>query len=160
VHHHGPHDDTDDGEHRVTVEGAATFLCVPTLSRVLAGIPSGADTRVELRAHYLDHAARDHLDAWAVRQRAGGARVVVTDREPVPNARRLRVGPLAGAGEQRTRLAEPRRPLGYAEPARRDRLERDLSERDTSQLDTAELDLSRPGSSRRVGDMSARHRRG
>jgi len=139
---------SDDGEHLVTVEGAATFMCVPTLSRVLADIPAGADTRVELAAHYLDHAARDHLSAWATRQRATGARVVVADRASAPVRRRLRVGPLAGAGERRVRLAEPRRPLGYP------------PERDASQLDTLELDNSRFRGVRRVGDMSARHRRG
>jgi carbonic anhydrase len=68
-------------EHRVTVSGAATFLAVPMLSRVLAGVPAGAPTRVELSAHYLDHAVRDHLDAWVTRQRATGAAVVVSDRK-------------------------------------------------------------------------------
>ena len=68
-------------EHRVTVSGAATFLAVPMLSQVLAGVPAGAPTRVDLSAHYLDHAVRDHLDAWVTRQRATGASVVVTDRK-------------------------------------------------------------------------------
>lgn len=155
VHHHTGPEDVDgrgDGEHRVTVEGAASFLCVPTLSRVLAGIPAGADTRVELATHYLDHAASDHLNAWAVRQRASGARVVVTDRAEAPTTRRLRVGPLATA-EAGTRLAEPRRPLGYGRSP-------EAVQRDTSQLDTSELDVSRLDRSHGVGDMSARHRRG
>jgi carbonic anhydrase len=66
-------------EHRVTVEGAATFLCVPALSRALAAIPAGAPTRVDLSAHYVDHAAHAHLHSWAHRHRATGADVVVTD---------------------------------------------------------------------------------
>jgi carbonic anhydrase len=68
-------------EHRITVEGAATFLCVPALSRALAKVPDGAPARVDLAAHYIDHAAHEHLDAWARRQRATGASVVVTGRQ-------------------------------------------------------------------------------
>ena len=71
-----------DGEHRVLVEGLATFLCVPNLSRVLAAIPAGAPTHLELATHYVDHAVRDHLDTWVARQRASGAAVLVTQRGP------------------------------------------------------------------------------
>ena len=77
VRHHAPE---HGGEHRVVLEGVATFMCVPALSRVLAGIPMGAPTRVELTAHYIDHAVRDHLESWVGRQRGGGAAVVVTQR--------------------------------------------------------------------------------
>jgi carbonic anhydrase len=81
VRHQPPSSDVGSSdEHRVTVEGAATFLCVPTLSRVLAAIPAGASARVDLAAHYVDHAAHEHLDSWARRHRATGGEVVVTDR--------------------------------------------------------------------------------
>jgi carbonic anhydrase len=73
-----------DGEHIVVLEGAATFLCVPALSRALASIPAGAPARVELATEYLDHAARDHLNSWVSRQRAGGAPVVVHPRGRAP----------------------------------------------------------------------------
>jgi carbonic anhydrase len=76
VRHEAP--EHDGGEHRVVVEGLATFLCVPTLDRVLAAIPAGAPARVELAAHYLDHAVRDHLDTWVRRQRDTGGIVVVS----------------------------------------------------------------------------------
>lgn len=69
-----------DREHLVVVEGVATFMCVPTLSRVLAEVPPGASTRVELAAHYVDHAVRDHLDNWVRRHKQTGAAVVVTQR--------------------------------------------------------------------------------
>jgi carbonic anhydrase len=116
-------------EHRVTVEGAASFLCVPTLSRVLGGIPDGAHTRVELAAHYLDHATHDHLNAWVRRHRATGASVVVTgggpgSAGPAPSAGpELRVGPLSrtprpvrvhrdtGAGGRAVRPAEETAPI-------------------------------------------------
>ncbi|WP_051581141.1 SulP family inorganic anion transporter [Pseudonocardia acaciae] len=81
VHHHAPE---SGDEHRVTVDGAATFLCVPALSRALARIPAGASARVDLTAHYVDHATHDHLDAWARRHRATGASVVVSDGVPEP----------------------------------------------------------------------------
>lgn len=112
------HDRYGDTEHRVTVQGAATFLCVPALSRVLAEIPAGAHTRVELDAHYLDHAAQDHLHAWVRRHRGTGGSVVVTDQRSGPGPRRLRVGPIHRVADPRRphryddgRVAEPRRPL-------------------------------------------------
>jgi carbonic anhydrase len=71
----------DSETHQVLLEGALTFLSVPTLSRVLNTIPAGAPTRVDVAAHYVDHAARDHLVAWAHRHRATGAAVVLTDRK-------------------------------------------------------------------------------
>ncbi|HEY2204067.1 MAG TPA: SulP family inorganic anion transporter [Pseudonocardia sp.] len=100
------HDRSD--EHRVLVEGAATFLCVPTLSRVLAAIPAGAPTRVDLATHYVDHAARDHLDTWVKRQRATGASVVVTDVRRPP-----------GSAEPRVRVPDPngRHRLAVGHPA-------------------------------------------
>jgi carbonic anhydrase len=150
-------------EHRVTVEGAVTFLCVPRLSRVLGDIPAGADTRVELAAHYLDHAARDHLNAWALRQRATGARVVVTDRASAPVTRRRRVGPFGSAEEPPTRLAQPRRPLGHRAvrgTSQLDTSQLDTVRLDTSQLDTSQLDTVRLDMPQRVGDIPARHRRG
>lgn len=79
VWHQAPDADSTH-KHRVTVDGAVTFLSVPTLSRVLGGIPAGAHTQVDLTAHYVDHAAHDHLHTWVRRQRATGASVVVNDR--------------------------------------------------------------------------------
>ncbi|GAA5168204.1 hypothetical protein GCM10023321_61930 [Pseudonocardia eucalypti] len=105
VQHHAPDPGSEDPEHRVTVEGAATFLAVPTLSQVLAGIPAGEHTRVDLSVHYVDHAARDHLNTWVARHRATGANVVVTDGRAVSSAngngrgRRRQVGPLGRAGD-------------------------------------------------------------
>ena len=78
IHHRRPPSEGD--HHQVTVEGAATFLSVPALSRALAAIPAGASARVDLATHYVDHAASDHLRSWAHRHRATGAEVVVTDR--------------------------------------------------------------------------------
>jgi carbonic anhydrase len=82
---HQPPDGT--AEHRVVVEGAVTFLFVPALSRALSRVPAGAPARIDLNAHYLDHAAQDHLDTWVTRQRAGGAAVVVVDRISSPRPR-------------------------------------------------------------------------
>lgn len=60
-----------DGEpHRVVVGGTLSFLSVPALSRVLAGVPAGAPVRIELVVDYLDHAAYDHLETWTARRRA------------------------------------------------------------------------------------------
>jgi carbonic anhydrase len=105
------HESAESGpEHRVRVEGAATFLCVPTLSRALARIPAGAPTQVDLAAHYVDHAVQDHLQTWVRRHRDTGGIVVVTDcRASVAGAprRRRRVGPLVRVAIPRRTPAEP-----------------------------------------------------
>ncbi|WP_098958993.1 SulP family inorganic anion transporter [Pseudonocardia sp. N23] len=67
----------DDGPGTVAVEGTVSFLAVPRLQRVLAGVPAGSDVRVHVAAHYLDHAAREHLDTWSSRHRATGGAVEV-----------------------------------------------------------------------------------
>ncbi|ODU04011.1 MAG: transporter [Pseudonocardia sp. SCN 73-27] len=65
----------DEGPGTVAVEGTVSFLAVPRLLRVLAKVPAGSDVRVHVAAHYLDHAARDHLDTWSSRHRATGGAV-------------------------------------------------------------------------------------
>jgi carbonic anhydrase len=68
-----------DGPCRVIAEGILSFLSVPALSRELAKVPAGEPVRVDLHVDYLDHAARDHLDSWAVRHRGTGGSVEVVE---------------------------------------------------------------------------------
>jgi carbonic anhydrase len=67
------------GPRRVVAEGLLSFLSVPALSRELAKVPPGVPVRVDLLVDYLDHAARDHLQSWAVRHRATGGSVEVIE---------------------------------------------------------------------------------
>ncbi|WP_410609110.1 bifunctional SulP family inorganic anion transporter/carbonic anhydrase [Amycolatopsis sp. lyj-109] len=60
----GIHVEKDGDRHRVVIEGALTFLSVPRLTRVLAGVPPHAEVTLELLVDYLDHAAFDCLRGW------------------------------------------------------------------------------------------------
>ncbi|MGW4060660.1 bifunctional SulP family inorganic anion transporter/carbonic anhydrase [Amycolatopsis sp. NPDC004747] len=60
----GIHVERDGDRHRVVIEGALTFLSVPRLTRVLAGVPPHAEVTLELLVDYLDHAAFDCLRGW------------------------------------------------------------------------------------------------
>ncbi|QKV79097.1 bifunctional SulP family inorganic anion transporter/carbonic anhydrase [Amycolatopsis sp. Hca4] len=60
----GIHVEQDGDRHRVVIEGALTFLSVPRLTRVLAGVPPHAEVTLELLVDYLDHAAFDCLRGW------------------------------------------------------------------------------------------------
>lgn len=67
--------DDDGGEWRVTVRGAATFLALPRLHQALQAVPAGARVRLQLQAGFIDHAARDYLDAWRRQHEAAGGTV-------------------------------------------------------------------------------------
>jgi carbonic anhydrase len=71
----------DGGPVRIAVGGVVSFLSVPRLDRVLAGVAPGADVRMDIGTYYLDHAAREHLDGWTARHRRDGG-VVELHREP------------------------------------------------------------------------------
>ncbi|WP_206796895.1 bifunctional SulP family inorganic anion transporter/carbonic anhydrase [Amycolatopsis sp. MtRt-6] len=60
----GIHAEQDGDRYRVVIEGALTFLSVPRLTRVLAGVPPHAEVTLELLVDYLDHAAFDCLRGW------------------------------------------------------------------------------------------------
>ncbi|KZB85642.1 bifunctional SulP family inorganic anion transporter/carbonic anhydrase [Amycolatopsis regifaucium] len=74
----GIHVEPDGARTRVVIEGALTFLSVPRLTTVLAGVPERAEVTLELFVDYLDHAAFDCLRGWQrAHERAGG--VVIVD---------------------------------------------------------------------------------
>lgn len=62
----------------VRVHGRLTFLAVPRLSRVLAGVPPTAAVVVRLDGHGTDHAVADTLHEWRAVHEAGGGTVRVT----------------------------------------------------------------------------------
>ncbi|MFD4032790.1 SulP family inorganic anion transporter [Streptomyces sp. NPDC058637] len=69
-----------DGRYLVTVRGQLTFLAVPRLSRLLGGLPQGADAVVELDGFFMDHAAYEAIQEWRTAQTALGGRIVFTGR--------------------------------------------------------------------------------
>lgn len=65
------HEDTGDID--ATMRGAVSFLNIPTLSANLANIPQGRKVRLNLAYSFLDHAATETLQTWALGyQRQGG----------------------------------------------------------------------------------------
>ncbi|MEQ0558046.1 bifunctional SulP family inorganic anion transporter/carbonic anhydrase [Amycolatopsis sp. NEAU-NG30] len=75
----GVHVERDGEVWHVVVEGVLTFLSVPRLSKVLAGLPSGADVRLDLVVDYLDHAAFESLQTWQHAHESAGGTVEVDE---------------------------------------------------------------------------------
>jgi carbonic anhydrase len=59
----------------VRVEGAATFLALPRLTRVLAAIPPRTSVTVNISVNYLDHAAHQAITDWERQHQATGGTV-------------------------------------------------------------------------------------
>lgn len=63
------------------MQGAATFLKVPQLSRALAGVPQDAWLYVPMEhLRYIDHACMELLDEWQRSNKGNGARLVIEPR--------------------------------------------------------------------------------
>jgi carbonic anhydrase len=54
----------DEGTWRIVIEGSASFLSLPQLTRVLDSIPGGTRTTVELSVDFIDNAAREAIEDW------------------------------------------------------------------------------------------------
>lgn len=68
-------------EMELRLVGAATFLKVPALTRVLAAIPSGATVHVPLNnLSYIDHACLELLEEWGRANQSKGSRLVIEAR--------------------------------------------------------------------------------
>ncbi|MEH3106252.1 MAG: SulP family inorganic anion transporter [Sphingomonas fennica] len=66
------------GRHEIALDGAATFLTLPRLSRVLDAVPDGQATRLDLnRLAALDHTSAEMLSEWVARKRSGGSAIEV-----------------------------------------------------------------------------------
>ena len=69
------------GEMELRLSGAATFLKVPALTRVLAQIPPGARVHVPLgHLSYIDHACLELLEGWARANAAKGSTLLIEAR--------------------------------------------------------------------------------
>ncbi|GLR35596.1 hypothetical protein GCM10011247_09930 [Pseudomonas plecoglossicida] len=63
------------------LSGAATFLKVPALSRVLDKVPAGTQLHVPLtNLHYIDHSVLEMLEDWGRAQRSAGSRLIIEQR--------------------------------------------------------------------------------
>ncbi len=62
----------------VYIEGAATFLKLPTLAHALERIPNGSDVHLHVqRLLYIDHSCMDLLRSWEKQAGESGTRLVV-----------------------------------------------------------------------------------
>lgn len=69
------------GQTTLVLEGAATFLRLPTLAAALENVPPGQPLHLDIRAlGYIDHACLSLLTHWEREHEASGGKVVV-DRE-------------------------------------------------------------------------------
>lgn len=72
--------EVQDSENHVDIylEGAATFLRLPTLAHALERVPRGATVHLHIqRLLYIDHSCMDLLQTWESQQREFGTRLVV-----------------------------------------------------------------------------------
>ncbi len=69
---------TDGNQWQVNIEGACTFLSLPRLHQALDSVPPGSRVTMQMSVTFIDHAAREFIDAWRRQHEAGGGTVTVT----------------------------------------------------------------------------------
>jgi len=70
-----------EGEMELRLMGAATFLKVPALTRVLGAIPAGATVHVPLNnLSYIDHSCLELLEEWGRANAAKGSKLLIEAR--------------------------------------------------------------------------------
>jgi len=72
---------------RIDVTGALTFLTVPKLTSVLAGLPPGQSVDVDLEVSLVDHAALEALHGWRLSYERTGGRVDIDQVHETTRAR-------------------------------------------------------------------------
>ena len=72
---------TTDGQWEVRIEGSCTCLSLPRLHQTLSTVPTGSVVNLHMGTDFVDHAAREYLDAWQRQHEAAGGRI---HREQAP----------------------------------------------------------------------------
>ena len=70
---------TGENAWRVVIEGSASFLALPRLTRVLGSLPVGTAVTVDMAVDFLDHAAHQAIDEWRKQHDRSGGTVHVRD---------------------------------------------------------------------------------
>lgn len=80
-----------DGDWRVDIEGACTFLSLPRLHQAMASVPHGSRVRMRMATTFTDHAAREFIEAWKSQHETTGGTVFVetTASHSAPPARQV-----------------------------------------------------------------------
>lgn len=70
-------DETHGDEHSaIALDGAATFVTLPKLTKALDSVPHGHAVKLDVgRLSAIDHTSAEMLNDWLQRRRAGGARI-------------------------------------------------------------------------------------
>jgi MFS superfamily sulfate permease-like transporter len=80
IRHHAPSDD----EREVSLEGAATFVQLPRIAKVLESAPPGGVVRLNLEhLSCLDHTCAEVLTEWLRGRQKSGGRVEIRANEPL-----------------------------------------------------------------------------
>jgi MFS superfamily sulfate permease-like transporter len=70
-----------EGEMELRLVGAATFLKVPALTKVLGTIPEGATVHVPLNnLSYIDHSCLELLEEWGRANASKGSKLLIESR--------------------------------------------------------------------------------
>lgn len=64
-----------DGQWRVRIEGSCTCLSLPRLHQTLSSVPVGSVVNLQMGTDFVDHAAREYLEAWQRQHEAAGGRI-------------------------------------------------------------------------------------
>jgi len=73
----------DEAEREIALDGAATFLSLPKLSKALDATPSDRKVRLNLeKLRHIDHTCAELVGEWVQRRRAAGAATEVTGVGP------------------------------------------------------------------------------
>lgn len=69
---------TGEDQWQVNIEGACTFLSLPRVHQALDSVPAGSRVTMQMSVTFIDHAAREFIDAWRRQHEAAGGTVTVT----------------------------------------------------------------------------------
>lgn len=68
---------TGEADWQVSIDGACTFLSLPRLHQAFDAVPPGSRVVLQMSMTFIDHAAREFIDAWRRQHEAGGGTVYI-----------------------------------------------------------------------------------
>lgn len=73
---------TGEDDWQVSIEGACTFLSLPQLHQAFDAVPPGSRVTLQMSMTFIDHAAREFIDAWRRGHEATGGTVTIAFEDP------------------------------------------------------------------------------
>ena len=109
---------TGENQWQVNIEGACTFLSLPRLHQVMDTVPQGSRVTMQMSVSFIDHAAREFIDAWRRQHEAGGGTVTVTFQHGGIPERRPAAANAPAAGPSAGLCPNCSTPMRYARSSR------------------------------------------